>query len=169
MQEEIFDVVDERDEVIDRKSRSEVHRLGLRHRAVHVLVFNSAGHVLLQKRSMNKDRQPGLWDTSASGHVESGEDYDTCAVREVCEEIGWKLSQPPERLFKIPAGPETDQEFVWVYRCLVDGPLVLNPDEIERADWLAPEGVTRWMTEKPEDFTGAFRVIWQKWNSGVLE
>ena len=45
MSEEIFDVVNERDEVIDAKPRREVHRLGLKHRAVHVLVFNSRGEV----------------------------------------------------------------------------------------------------------------------------
>ena len=88
MKEEIFDVVNEQDEVVGRQSRGEVHRLGLMHRAVHVLVFNAAGQIFLQKRSMKKDRQPGLWDSSASGHVDSGEDYDACAVREVREEIG---------------------------------------------------------------------------------
>ena len=60
MAEEIFDVVNEHDEVIGRERRSEVHRLGLMHRAVHVLVFNSRGEVFLQKRSMKKDRQPGV-------------------------------------------------------------------------------------------------------------
>src|ERR1043165_9218066 len=101
MAEEIFDVVNERDEVIDRKPRSEVHRLGLKHRALHVLGFNSRGEVFLQKRSMKKERQPGLWDSSASGHVDSGEDYDTCVVRELREEIGLVLTRLPERLFKI--------------------------------------------------------------------
>ena len=95
MTEEIFDVVNERDEVIGQQSRSEVHRLGLMHRAVHVLVFNAAGQVFLQKRSMKKDRQPGLWDSSASGHVDSGEDYDACAVRELREEIGLQLGEAP--------------------------------------------------------------------------
>src|SRR6266850_5477348 len=103
MSEEIFDVVNEHDEVIGRQPRSEVHRLGLLHRAVHVLVFNAAGQVFLQKRSMSKDRQPGLWDSSSSGHLNKGEDYDACAVRELREEIGLKLSSPPKRLFKLVA------------------------------------------------------------------
>lgn len=162
----MFDVVNERDEVVDRQPRREVHRLGLRHRAVHVLLFNSAGQVLLQKRSMTKDRQPGLWDTSASGHVESGEDYDAAAGRELREEIGWDRWPPPERLFKIPAGPETDQEFVWVYGCRGEGPLALNPDEIERADWFAPEEITRWMAERPGEFASSFRAIWKLWTAG---
>ncbi len=93
MPEDIFDVVNERDEVIDRKPRSEVHRLGLLHRAVHVLVFNGRGQIFLQKRSMKKDRQPGVWDSSASGHVDSGEDYDATSVREVREEIGLRLEK----------------------------------------------------------------------------
>src|SRR5262245_54889334 len=115
MPEEIFDVVNERDEVIGRRPRHEVHRLGLMPRAVHVLVFNSAGQVFLQKRSMSKDRQPGLWDSSSSGHVDSGEDYDTCSLRELREEIGLKLQSPPQRLFKLAASSGTDQEHVWVY------------------------------------------------------
>src|SRR5213593_4714645 len=117
MTEEMFDVVNDRDEVIGSERRSEVHRLGLQHRAVHVLIFNRRGQIFLQKRSLKKDRQPGVWDSSASGHVDRGEDYDTTAVREVWEEIGLRLAKTPTRLFKINACEKTDQEFVWVYRC----------------------------------------------------
>jgi isopentenyldiphosphate isomerase len=161
MPEEIFDVVNERDKVIDRKPRSEVHRLGLRHRAVHVLVFNAHGETFLQKRSMTKDREPGKWDSSTSGHLDSGEGYDACAVRELREEIGLTVAKAPERLFKIAACPETDQEFVWVYRCEAEGPFQLQPDEIERGGWFTPDEVTRWMAEEPDDFAGAFRLIWK--------
>src|SRR5213593_3474588 len=100
MSEEIFDVVNERDEVIGQQVRHEVHRLGLKHRAVHVLVFNTRGEIFLQKRSLKKDRQPGLWDSSASGHLDSGETYDACALRELREELGLELSAPLERCFK---------------------------------------------------------------------
>ena len=162
MSEEIFDVVNERDEVIGQQPRSEVHRLGLMHRAVHVLVFNAAGQVFLQKRSMKKDRQPGLWDSSASGHVDAGEDYDACAVRELGEEIGLQLRATPKRLFKLVACAETDQEHVWVYRCEAEGPFRLQPEEIERGGWFAAAEVTRWMAERPEDFAGALMVIWKK-------
>lgn len=162
MAEEIFDVVNDRDEVIGKKSRSEVHRLGLMHRATHVLVFNRRGQVFLQKRSMRKDRQPGLWDSSASGHVDSGEEYDDCAVRELREEIGLRVSAVPERLFKLAAGPETDQEHVWVYRSESEGPFELHPDEIERGDWFEPNEVTRWMKERPEEFASALLVIWKR-------
>src|SRR3984957_10973987 len=116
MSEEIFDVVNDRDEVIGQRARREVHRLGLKHRAVHVLVFNRRGEVFLQKRSMIKDTFPGTWDSSASGHVDTGEDYDACAVRELGEELGLVIAAAPARLFKIPACAETGEEFCWVYR-----------------------------------------------------
>src|ERR1043165_1399641 len=113
MSEEIFDVVNERDEVIGRETRRTVHRTGLRHRAIHVFVFNARGDVFLQKRSMSKDSSPGLWDSSASGHLDSGEDYDACALRELREEIGLVGPVPPRRLFKVGSCTETGHEFVW--------------------------------------------------------
>src|SRR5262245_26351168 len=124
MSEEVFDVVNDRDEVIGQAPRSEIHRLGLKHRAVHVLVFNAKGELFLQKRSLAKDCFPGTWDSSASGHLDHGETYDACAIRELREEIGIELQEIPMRLFKIDACPETGQEFVWVYRCEAEGPLV---------------------------------------------
>ena len=162
--EEWFDVVNERDEVIGRELRREVHARGLWHRAVHVLAFDATGRVFLQKRSMVKDLSPGLWDSSCSGHLDSGEEYDVAAVRELAEEIGVDVSGPaqtkPARWFRIEACVETGWEFVWVYRLRHDGPFVLHPEEIERGDWFAVDEVTRWMKERPEDFCPSIRLLW---------
>jgi isopentenyl-diphosphate delta-isomerase type 1 len=167
--DEIFDVVNERDEVVGQRTRAEVHRLGLKHRAIHVLVFNRKGELFLQKRSMKKDTFPGAWDSSTSGHLDHGESYDACAVRELREEIGLMLDEPPRRLFKIEACPETDQEFVWVYRCESEGPFTLHPAEIETGGWFAPETITRWMKERPEDFANALLLIWKKLGGGEFK
>ena len=164
MSEEIFDVVIERDEVIGRAPRREVHARGLWHRAVHVLVFNARGEVFLQKRSLKKDTAAGRWDSSSSGHVDAGEAYDDCAVRELREEIGLVVAQPPARRFKIPAGPETGWEFCWIYQCAAEGPFELHPEEIETGAWFAPEKVTAWVRERPQDFASAFVWIWERWH-----
>jgi 8-oxo-dGTP pyrophosphatase MutT (NUDIX family) len=96
--------------------------------------------------------------------VDSGEDYDATAVREVREEIGLRLSKTPKRLFKINARPETDQEFVWIYRCESEGPFELNRDEIDRGGWFSKDEVSRWMAERPGEFASALLFIWRKLN-----
>lgn len=159
---EVFDVVNERDQVIGRNLRAEVHRLGLMHRAVHVLIFNRVGQVYLQKRSMYKDRNPGVWDSSSSGHVDAGEDYLPCAVREIGEELGVAPAGPIKPLFKLSASPETDQEHVWVYKTSHEGPFALDRNEIECGDWFEPSDVTSQIAERPQDFSPSFRVIWER-------
>ncbi len=79
MTEEIFDVVDENDEVVGQLPRSEVHARGLLHRAVSIFVFNSSGQLLLQLRTPTKDEYPNCYTSSASGHLSAGEDYDDAA------------------------------------------------------------------------------------------
>ncbi len=83
MENERLYEVDEHDRVVNARSRGDLHRLGLRHRAVHILVCNHKGDVFLQKRAMSKDINPGLWDTSAAGHVDFGESYVDSARREL--------------------------------------------------------------------------------------
>lgn len=157
---EYFDVVNERDEPVSRALRQEVHARGLLHRAVHVLVFDQHGRVFLQKRSMSKDTSPGLWDSSCSGHLDAGEDYDSAAVRELAEELGLVVDAPPARWFRIEACDETGWEFCWVYRLRSGGPFVLHPEEIEGGEWLSPEEVDQCIAKKPEDYCSAFRKIW---------
>jgi isopentenyldiphosphate isomerase len=167
--EEWFDVVDDRDTVVGRQRRADVHRLGLKHRAVHVLVFNRRGELFLQERSPHKDCFPGAWDSSASGHLDAGEDYDGCAVRELREELGLALGHVPERLFKVDACAATGQEFVWVYRCQAEGPFQLEPEEIERGEWISPSALAARLDRQPQDFASGFVAIWREYRRRYAE
>jgi isopentenyldiphosphate isomerase len=160
--EEFFDVVDTRDAVIGRAPRREVHARGLWHRAVHVMVFDVAGRVLLQRRSALKDVAPRLWASSCSWHVDSGEEYDPAALRELGEEIGVypPAEAAPARWFRVEACEATGWEFVWVYRLRHDGPLRLEPREIEEAAWHPPAAVDTWLARAPGDFCPSFGLIW---------
>ena len=157
---EIFDVVNERDEVVGREIRSEVHRLGLKHRAVHMLLANSRGEVFLQKRSMTKDTWPGAWDSSASGHLDAGEGYDEAAVREVREELGWEFTEPLTPVLKLDACAATGQEFVWVYRGEAEGPFTLHPEEIDDGRWFTVGEVGRLIECSSEPVAASFRHLW---------
>ena len=160
---ELLDVVDENDNVIAVKTRGEIHASGLMHRAVHILVFNSRGEVFLQKRSLSKDEQPGKWDSSAAGHVDSGEDYLACARREIDEELGIIATQPFELLFKLPASALTGNEHCMVYRYRFDGPLQLHPEEIDDGRWIAPDEMDRRVAERDPELTEAVSLIWSRY------
>ncbi len=154
---EIFDVVDDHDRVVGQASRREVHARRLKHRAVHVLVFNPRGELYLQKRAATKDSFPGCYDSSASGHLSCGEDYDACAVRELHEELGLVIRPAQlERLFQIPAGVETGWEFVWVYRLRTDAPCRPNPDEIESGQFLPLPAIRADIARQPDRYARSF-------------
>ncbi len=155
--EETFDVVDEQDRVVGRAPRSEVHRRGLLHRAVHVFVFDPAGRLLVQTRSATKDEYPLTYTSSASGHVESGEDYDTTAPRELAEELG--LDLPLERLAKFPANPETANEHTVLYRATTDREPTPDPDEIAEVNWREMRELLAELAGHPERFSPPFRVL----------
>jgi isopentenyl-diphosphate Delta-isomerase len=86
---ELLDVLDSRGRLTGAvKSRGEVHRTGFWHRTVHIWIINGKKQLLLQKRSINKESYPGLWDISAAGHITAGDSIRNAAIRELKEELG---------------------------------------------------------------------------------
>jgi isopentenyldiphosphate isomerase len=157
--DEWFDVVDGGDRVVGRARRGEVHARGLRHRAVHVLIRRGNGDFFLQRRSMGKDSHPGRWDSSASGHLDAGEDYAPAAGREVREELGIELDRL-DPVGSLPASERTGHEFVRIYAGLHPGPFRLHPEEIMDGRWVAPEALEAWLRERPGDFPPCFHEVW---------
>lgn len=158
---EIFDVVNEEDEVTGTSTRAEVHAGGLLHRAVHVFVFNKRGDILLQRRSLLKDAHPGVWDSSVSGHLDSGEGYEAAAVRELEEEMGI-CGAEIEEIARVKACPATGWEHVRLYRTRHDGSLRYPCAEIDAAMWFPVAEVEAWVANRPEDFASGFLECWRR-------
>ncbi|MBL6986382.1 MAG: NUDIX domain-containing protein [Methylobacter sp.] len=165
MNTELLSVVDENDHIIDTCPRHIIHAAGLRHRAVHILIFNEQGQLFLQKRSMQKDLNGGLWDTSAAGHVDSGEEYYVSAVREITEELGIHITHTLEPLFKLPATAAVGMEFIQVYRCIHNGPFVLAVDEIDEGDWFNIADISERITADDQRLTETFKTIWRQFET----
>lgn len=151
---EIFDVVNERNEVIGTAPRGEVHAKGLLHRAVHIFVFNKHGELWLQQRSHLKDVHPLAWDSSAAGHLDSGEDYATAAARELKEELG--IEATTECIAHIPGTERTGMEFVELHRAFHNGPMHFAPDEIRGGGFFRMEDIGAWIEARPQDFASGF-------------
>ena len=160
MTEELFDVVDEHDQVIDVGPRSEVHRLQLRHRATHIFLFRSDGRMLIHLRSATKEEFPSVWTSSASGHVSSGETYANSAARELQEELG--ITAPLRFVTKVPACAQTSFEFTELYRVDCDSDVTIDPEEIQEVQWHTIDEIQDQLIAAKENFSPAFQLLFHE-------
>ncbi len=158
--QELLDVVDVNDQVVVVKTRGEIHSKGLMHRAVHILVFNHQGDLFIQKRSMSKDECPGLWDTSVAGHVDSGEDYVSCAIRELSEELGIMVESPLKFLFKLQPKMSNGMEHTTVYSYVDEGPFQIQKEEIDEGNWISKAEMDQRVGSSDPALTQVLCQIW---------
>lgn len=91
---ELIDVVDEKGLRTDETlSRRDIHRLGKRHRAIRLYLFNSQNELLMQQRAVNVDHYPNAFGISVVGHINAGEFSFQAVARELNEELGIDSSQ----------------------------------------------------------------------------
>lgn len=129
---EMLPIVDEDGNVLGSCLRSECHSgLMLLHPVVHLHVFNTAGELYLQKRSMQKDIQPGKWDTSVGGHVDYGESIEEALLREAREELGLHDIKP-RPLFRYVFQSKVERELINAYATVVadETEIKFDPEEI---------------------------------------
>lgn len=156
-EDEIYDVVDMEDRVLYQATRKEIHAKDLIHRSVHIFVFNPQGELFLQKRAMSKDENPGYWDTSSAGHVDSGENYLIAANRELKEELG--ISESLQPFMQIKACAESYWEHVNAYTCTTNQPININPAEISEGRYWSLKEITESLSKKKFPFTSTFKII----------
>ncbi len=92
MSKELIDVLDENGiKTGEILSREEIHKKGLWHRAIAVAIINEKNEILLQQRSLKKEKNAGMWDISVAGHISTGQDALSAAAREIGEEVSVSL------------------------------------------------------------------------------
>ncbi len=133
-QQEMFVVVDENDTILEYRSRYDCHHdKTLIHRTIGVLIYNDKGQILLQKRSMTKDLDPGKWGISVGGHVTKGQTYEEAAAREMEEELGIHAKLTPIKKWIMRSGHES--EMGMLYTAHHNGPFTYNMKEIDRVEF----------------------------------
>lgn len=153
--EEMFDLLNgEGKKTGEVMTRGEVHRTGALHGSVHIWIVRErldGIEVLLQKRSDDKDSYPSCYDAAATGHIDSGEDTLSAAIREAGEELGLTL-KPSELilLFKKRVSEDNifrgkrfiNNEITWVFLCVAEvGSMELDyeKEEISELRWFRLE------------------------------
>ncbi|NBP89997.1 MAG: NUDIX domain-containing protein [Opitutae bacterium] len=140
--DELFDVVDENDQVLYPLSRGEIHKRHLRHRAVHIFWLNQAGELCLQR---------------CAGHVDSGEKYIQAAVREFREELGITIeSKDLVEIDYAPCHEKLGNEFVVSYLLKGDYNANIYRPEVDSLVWRTPQQVMNWTQLQPEHFATPF-------------
>ena len=120
----MFPVVDEKDRVMGDAPRAEVHGNNLRHRAVHILIFNRPRRDLSAKTFPLERPPSAAWDSSAAGHVDAGEEYDDCGQPRATGGLG--VATPLARWPTAGLGPN-GQEFIWLYTRPVERTIRVRP------------------------------------------
>lgn len=166
-EEELVDIVNELNQVVGQSSRKEAHEKGHIHRALSVLVLNSKGQILLQKRSAKKTVHPLSWDLSTSEHVLTGESYTDAGVRSVREELGVEMvvgnaSRTTLQIRKYQIGGETihEKEIVLMLSGVHEGPFMIDPSEVDSVEFFGIDEIEK-MIKKGEDFTIWFLEEWE--------
>lgn len=143
-------VVNDRNRFVRWTDRAEIHAGKLPHRSVQIMLFDSRGRLVLQRRAQAKLTHPGCWDLSASGHVEETDHpdpsrpdddldaiYDAVAARELEEELGVRTRL--ERLGAFAPLAGVHYEHFVLYRGTSDGPYRPQPEEVAEVRAFTPD------------------------------
>lgn len=121
-------------------SVEELHKLGILHDAIAVIILNKNKQILLTKRSKNK-LGAGLWEIPGS-HIRKDEGFyisgSRCLKKELNIDID-KFEYIGKFKYFVKINNEFENEKVYVILCYYDGLIEPNPEEVEDFKWISLE------------------------------
>ncbi|MFT5337829.1 MAG: isopentenyl-diphosphate delta-isomerase [Luteibaculaceae bacterium] len=169
--QEFVVLVNEEDQNLGLMEKMEAHEKGLLHRAFSVLVMNSNGEMLLQKRALSKYHCGGLWTNACCSHPRENESLQDAATRRLQEELG--AVYPVKKLYsfiykaKLDHGL-TEHELDHVFLAETDElPTQFNPDEVAEVKWMQLNELEQSMHQNPELYTPWFRIVFPKFKASL--
>ncbi len=154
----LLDVIDESEAVIRQTDYLTVHKEGLLHKYVQLVIERDGGAIALQRRSIRNRNYPRTLDASAAGHVDAGETYEQAILREANEELGINLS--PADL--VPLGRIENKDLPVenmigrLFLAKWNAPLNLDPHEVEEVVWMTLADCLTMFDREPKAFCGNF-------------
>lgn len=167
---ETVTLVDKDDNEIGSSGKLPAHRDGKLHRAFSILVSNSKGELLLQRRAGGKYHFASLWSNTCCGHPRPGEDTCAAAERRLWEEFGFSVALKKLYAFQYRAEDVNsgmiEHEYLHVLHGCFDGEPTPDPDEIGAYRWMRPGNIQRTLTRRPDWFTPWFAVLAEMYCAG---
>ena len=156
-------VVDENDNFIRLEEKLKAHEEAILHRAFSLLVFNSEGEMLIQRRAKSKYHCPGQWANTCCSHPSLETDIENDILTRLDEEMGMTANNLKE-IFKFTYKKKfdnglTEHEIDRVFVGFSDVDPIMNPDEVDDYAWISIEDLYENVKENPEDYTFWFKEI----------
>lgn len=155
-------LVDEQDNAIGTMEKLEAHQKGLLHRAFSILLFNSKGEILLQRRALEKYHSGGLWTNTCCSHPLPEECITVATRRRLLHEMGIDLQT--EFAYKFIYKTPLDRDLI-EYECdhvfigHFDGKPQANPDEVMDWKYMDMQELRADMASNPDIYTAWFKLI----------
>lgn len=165
MIEPLVILVDQNDREIGQMNKLESHKKGVLHRAISVLIFNSKGEWLLQRRAQDKYHSPGLWTNTCCSHPLPNETSKVAAERRLKEEMGMSvdLKFGFKFMYKVDFDNGlTENELDHVYFGYSDELPILNKYEAMGYQYQHIDSIIKSVESNPEYYTEWFKIILPK-------
>ncbi len=155
-------LVDEFDNALGTMEKLEAHQKGKLHRAFSILLFNSKGEILLQKRAITKYHSGGLWTNTCCSHPLPGESMAEATRRKLIQEMGIDLE--PEFAYKFMYKTNLDDkliehEYDHVFIGNYDYEPLINDEEVEDWKFIDLNSLRSDIAKHPEAYTYWFKLI----------
>lgn len=154
-------LVDQEDREIGTAEKLKTHQQGRLHRAFSILIFNSKGDILLQKRAKAKYHSGGLWTNACCSHPGPGLRLLDEAQKRLKEEMGFScpLKEIFSFVYRAELGELTEHEFDHVLVGKFEGEPKPNPEEADDWKWMNFEQLKKDVKENPQNYTFWFKLI----------
>lgn len=163
-EDHLIALVDKEDRIIAYEDKLKVHREAMLHRAFSVVVINSKGQWLIQRRALQKYHSGGTWTNACCSHLQKGQSMQDAVRSRLMAEMGIEAHPQFVHSFHYRAEFEnglTENEMDHVYLVRWDGEPTPDPREVMDWKWCDPAEIEKALGEHPEDFSAWFPMVYE--------
>ncbi len=165
-------LVDKNDSEIGQMEKLEAHQKGLLHRAFSILLMNSKGEMLIQKRALHKYHSGGLWSNACCSHPTGNDTPENEARKRLIEEMG--IDTPLRFQYSFIYNVALDNNLIeheldYVFLGTYDDDPIINKEEAMDWKFIGIKTLEEDMKKNPNNYSYWFRLIMEHWENKILQ